>query len=74
MRWFVAGIRAGYEPMRGPLEKYMIGIGRRKLVVPLYEELAKTPENKAWAVAVYARAKPGYHPVTQGTVELKLGL
>lgn len=73
-RWFVAGIRAGYAPIRAPMEQYLISIGRRKLVVPLYEELAKTSEGKAWALAVYAKAKPGYHPVTQSAVELKLGI
>jgi leukotriene-A4 hydrolase len=72
MRWFLAGIRAGYEPIRAPLRKYLVEIGRRKLVVPLYEELAKTPENKAFAEAAFAEAKPGYHPVTTKTVSEKL--
>ncbi len=72
MRWFLAGIRAGYEPIRQPLERHLVGIGRRKLVVPLYEELAKTPENKAWAERVFAKAKPGYHPLTVKTVAEKL--
>ena len=72
MRWFLAGIRADYAPIREPMSKYLVGIGRRKLVVPLYEELAKTPANKAWAEQVFARAKPGYHPLTQKTVAEKL--
>jgi leukotriene-A4 hydrolase len=72
MRWFLAGIRAGYAPIRAPLEQHLVGIGRRKLVVPLYEELAKTPENKAFAERVFAKAKPGYHPLTQKTVAEKL--
>jgi len=74
LRWFRAGIRAGYQPIRVPLRAYLIEIGRRKLVVPLYEELAKKPADKQWALAVYAEARPGYHPVTQHTVDQKLGL
>ena len=72
MRWFLAGIRADYAPIRAPLEEYLVGIGRRKLVVPLYEELAKTPANKVFAEQVFAKAKPGYHPLTQKTVAEKL--
>jgi hypothetical protein len=40
--------------------------------VPLYEELAKTPEGLAFARTVYAKAKPGYHPITQASVERAL--
>jgi hypothetical protein len=29
----------------------------------------KTPEGLAFAEQVYARAKPGYHPLTQQVVE-----
>ncbi|HVF36306.1 MAG TPA: leukotriene A4 hydrolase C-terminal domain-containing protein, partial [Candidatus Saccharimonadia bacterium] len=72
MRWFLSGIRADYEPIRAPLEAHLVGIGRRKLVVPLYEELAKSPGNKAWAERVFAKAKPGYHPLTSKTVAEKL--
>jgi hypothetical protein len=42
--------------------------------VPLYEELAKKPADKRWALEVYRVARPGYHPVTQHTVDQKLGL
>jgi leukotriene-A4 hydrolase len=73
-RWFRAGIRAGYEPIRAPMRAYLLGIGRRKLVVPLYEELAKRPADRQWALDVYRVARPGYHPVTQHTVDQKLGL
>ena len=72
MRWYVAGIRAGYAPIRVPMERYMVDIGRRKLVQPLYEELAKRPEDRAFAERVFAKAKPGYHPLTQKSVAEKL--
>ena len=47
----------------------MTRIGRRYLVVPLYEELAKTPGGLQFARGVYAKAKPGYHPMTQASIE-----
>ena len=68
-RWYLAGIRANYEPVRAPMREYLLHIGRRKLVVPLYTELAKTPQNLSWAREVYAQARPAYHPITQNTVD-----
>ena len=36
-------------------------IGRRKLIVPLYRDLAATPEGKALATKIYDKARDGYH-------------
>jgi hypothetical protein len=51
---------------------YMTRIGRRYLVVPLYEALAKTPDGKAFARGVYEKARAGYHPLTQASIEKAL--
>jgi len=67
-RWYLCAIRAGYAPAREPMRRFLVDIGRRKLIVPLYKELAKSPENLAWARAVHAEAKPGYHPITEDSV------
>jgi hypothetical protein len=72
-RWFVAGIRAGYAPVREPLERFLSSVGRRKFVGPLFAELAKRPADKAWASALYTRIRDGYHPVTQASVDATLG-
>lgn len=73
-RWYVATVRAGYTDARPQIAAFIERIGRRKLIIPIYEELAKTPDGKAFAIEVYARAKPGYHPLTRGSVEKVLGL
>ncbi|NNF15612.1 MAG: M1 family metallopeptidase [Gammaproteobacteria bacterium] len=67
--WFRHVIRNNYAPAYSQLEEYLIRIGRRKLIVPLYQELVKTPENRQFAERVYALARPGYHPLAQGTVD-----
>jgi aminopeptidase N len=67
--WLRLAIRAGYEPARPRLEEYLTTIGRRKLIRPLYEELVKSPEGRAFAQAVYARARPGYHPIAVATLD-----
>jgi hypothetical protein len=50
------------------MERYMIGIGRRKLIVPLYRDLAATRDGLALANAIFAKARDGYHPLAQTTV------
>ncbi|MBL0162246.1 MAG: M1 family metallopeptidase [Xanthomonadales bacterium] len=73
-RWYVASVRAGYTEARPAMAAFIERIGRRKLVVPIYAELAKTAEGKTFARAIYVKAKPGYHPLTQASVEKVLGV
>lgn len=72
-RWYMAGIRAGYAPVRAPLQQFLSTVGRRKFVAPLFGELAKRPDDKAWATALYATVRERYHPVTQAAVDTALG-
>ena len=67
--WFQVGIRNGYAPIRPALERFLVEVGRRKFVVPLYRSLAARDDDRAWAQSVYDRAKPGYHPITTGSVD-----
>jgi aminopeptidase N len=67
--WFMIGIANGYAPIRPALEKFLLEIGRRKFVVPLYRALAAREEDRDWALAVFERARAGYHPITTGSVE-----
>lgn len=67
--WYLLSLRVGYEEIYPAMKTYLIGIGRRKLIVPLYKTLAESEEGKAWATEVYQIARPGYHPLAQGTVD-----
>ncbi|REL29975.1 M1 family metallopeptidase [Thalassotalea euphylliae] len=67
--WYLLALRTGYDAVYPAMEKYLVGIGRRKLIVPLYKKLAETEQGKAWATRVYQQARPGYHPLAQGTVD-----
>jgi hypothetical protein len=44
-------------------------VGRRKFVKPLFEALVKEPGGRERAKNIYAKARPGYHPITQATVD-----
>ena len=68
-QWLLVAIRNRYEPAYDRLESYLVGIGRRKLIKPLYEALVKTPEGRVRAEAIYERARPGYHPIAVSSID-----
>ena len=70
MAWFLVAIRADYDPAYADVQRYLLTIGRRKLVRPLYEALMKTPKGAALARATYSQARPGYHPITATAIDL----
>lgn len=67
--WLKIVIRNNYQPSYPRLEEYLKTIGRRKLIVPLYAELMKTPAGTLFAKRVYAKARPGYHPSTVAALD-----
>ncbi len=72
--WFLRAIRSGYAPAEVAIDDYIVRIGRRKLIVPLYKALLETPAGKERARKLYDKARSGYHPITSGTVERLLGV
>lgn len=69
MRWYSHAIAAGDKVVWSAAAGHMTRIGRIYLTTPLYKAFVKTPEGLAYAEQVYARAKTGYHPLTQQVVE-----
>jgi aminopeptidase N len=67
--WYLLSIKTGYQQAYPAMAKYLESIGRRKLIVPLYTELATSEEGKLWAIEVYNKARPGYHGLAQGTID-----
>lgn len=72
-QWLLMATQARYAPADARLEEFLVGIGRRKFVKPLFEELCKTPEGQARAMTIYRKARPGYHPIAQETVDRIVG-
>jgi hypothetical protein len=66
--WYMLAVGNGYEAIYPALDKHLTSIGRRKLIVPLYKSLVKHGK-RDWAQKVYNNARPGYHPLAQGTVD-----
>ncbi|MGJ4804941.1 leukotriene A4 hydrolase C-terminal domain-containing protein [Luteimonas sp. SDU82] len=69
MRWYPLAIRSGYAQANDAIVEFVRGIGRRKLIIPVYEALVETPEGLALARAAFEQARPGYHPITTASVE-----
>jgi len=67
--WFLQSIKNDYEPAFENLEKFLVKIGRRKFLQPLYLELSKNQEHKIWAKKVYQKARNNYHYVSFNTID-----
>lgn len=67
--WYKHCIEQNYKPAYPALESFLVRVGRRKFLDPLYSRLAKTTENKKWAREVYSKARPGYHSVSAHTID-----
>src|SRR3546814_17315097 len=52
-------------PISGFLQKIVV----RKLIMPTYVARVQTEDGLALAKAVFAKANPGYHPITTGSVQ-----
>jgi hypothetical protein len=71
--WLRLSIQHGYRAADERLERFLMDIGRRKFLEPLYKELKKSPDGLARAKAIYARARPRYHAMTRDTIDEILG-
>ena len=71
-QWLLIAIRNSYRPADSRLERYLVEIGRRKLILPLYAALAETPAGLSRARAIYDRARPGYHPISSDSIDAVL--
>lgn len=71
--WFLHVIAHNYTQAYPQMEKFMMTVGRRKFIVPLYKALMQTPDGKARAKDIYHKARPNYHPVATSTLDEVVG-
>jgi hypothetical protein len=64
---------AGHLPAEEATQRFLLRVGRRKFLVPLYKAILALPDGKARAKAIYARARPNYHAVATSTFDALLG-
>lgn len=68
-RFYLASIHAGYLTIQSPLNDFLMSVGRRKFVLPLYQALLEKQDQRKWTQELYIKAKPRYHPMTQEGVD-----
>jgi hypothetical protein len=71
--WLLKVVNSKYEAAYPELEKFLMTVGRRKYIQPLYAAMAKTPEGAERALRIYEKARPGYHSVSQSSIDEVLG-
>ena len=72
--WLQIAVQHRYQPAVPTLEHFLTTMGRRKFVLPLFTSLwAEGDWGRSIATPLYARARPGYHPVTTGSVDAVVG-
>ena len=67
--WYTLAVRKKYEPAYPAIEKFLIEVGRRKFLMPLYKGMIKSPQGKEWATKIYAKARPNYHSVAYNSID-----
>jgi leukotriene-A4 hydrolase len=69
MHWLPLLVNADDRAGSPAIEKFLQAVGRRRMVMPLYEAMhAKSDWWRALAKQTFERAKPMYHPVTRESV------
>lgn len=71
--WFDHVILHDYEAAYPALEAFLLRVGRRKFLKPIYAALAKTEAGRKRATDIYKKARPNYHAVSTGTIDEILG-
>src|SRR5690606_9151200 len=68
--WLELALANRYEPAVPIAEAFLAEVGRRKFVLPLFEVLMEDAEwGQPIARRIYAETRPGYHSVTQRSVD-----
>jgi leukotriene-A4 hydrolase len=71
--WLEQSVLKRYSTAYDELETFLLNVGRRKFVAPLFEAMVVAGE-KDMALRIYAKSRANYHAVTIGTVDEILGL
>lgn len=67
--WYIVSIRHNYEAINPHMEKFLINVGRRKFLEPIYSELSKSDEGLALGREIYEKARPNYHAISFNTID-----
>ncbi len=84
--WFVLAIQCDYRPAYQAMHDFLLKVGRRKFLMPIYEALLAQyivrdgkyepafVQGKEMATEIFLQAEPGYHSVAARSLRELLGL
>ncbi len=67
--WFVLGIKNNYTELNPDIQKFLVKVGRRKYLLPIYETMLNNNKTKALAIDIFEKNKGNYHSVTKNSIE-----
>jgi hypothetical protein len=84
--WFILSIHSDYLPAYQAMHDFLLKVGRRKFLLPIYEALLTQyavkdnvyvedfARGKEMATEIFLQAEPGYHSVAARSIREMLGL
>ncbi len=66
--WYMQTIKGHYDAALPALDNFLMTVGRGKFIYRLYGALDENKQAR-FAKQVYARARPGYHPIAQRRID-----
>lgn len=74
--WFTLAAKKNYTVAYLPMEKFLVQVGRRKFIVPIYQALYKNgdQQSKNWAEQTYKKSRQNYHFVATMTLDKLFGM
>jgi len=70
--WLRLVVKNDYEPGYEKLEYFLVNVGRRKFLTPLYQDMMDTGKEQM-AKDIYTKARPNYHFVSVSSVDKIVG-
>ena len=70
--WYTRSIAAGYEAAYPAIRNFLLQVGRRKFLMPLYRGMIDSEAGRIRARDIYREARLNYHPVAQTSLDALL--
>ncbi len=67
--WYALSASKNYTFAYPQLESFLLSVGRRKFIIPIYKALLANPKTKQKALDIYKKARPNYHSVAFNTLD-----
>ncbi|GAA4850261.1 M1 family metallopeptidase [Algivirga pacifica] len=68
-QWLMHVVKSEYTPAYPTLEKFLMKVGRRKFIAPIYKAMAQQEGTRALGQKIYQKARPNYHYVAVSTID-----